>query len=1002
MLGLAYATSLWLCPAVVTADEPATAQAQSDAGVPGSGAQNVKAIVPTADVKTALWRYTTAAPGPDWTKADFDDAAWPEGLSGFGTSGTPGAAPTTVWNTSDIWLRRAITLPAGDLSNVQFRVHHDEDVEISVNGVLAAKESGYVASYEYLEVLPEARRFFTAGNRITLAVHCHQTSGGQYVDVGLARIFGVPEPYPALSGGSFSGPAVPESPDPLVAYRWPSPKATDELQSYTLKPVAVQADKPKAFSHLNSLLGNDPNVTVNGTGSIRMDFGQENAGWLELDSPDLDGDVEMSISEYNEPAKVMLGPANPVKTKAPRRYGNTYRLELNRELYEGVRFGWIHVRSFHNKPWHITGLRLVCQIKPSNYTGSFSCSDPDLTRVWYAGAYTVKLNLEKSYLGAILMDRGDRISWTGDAYVGQAAMLAALGDNTDFVKANLAGTAGDTNGIASYALYWVLSLVDYYNYTGDDAFLDQYIENASGRLDAAYEHYAHPPHLTFYGWDERLGAGFDNPNFPEPLRAYAMLSIRVWQEFAHAMEQHGRLDLRDKYRRYADEKIAELRKDPSWTAPFGVHSGADAIDAGFTTPAEQDALYEGRLSDRVRRQSYSPFNQYFIIQALAKMNRQDDALSSIKDCWGGQLRYGGTTFFEVYDPSWNKFLGANDAVPNDQCGYTSLCHPWSAGPVKWLTEETLGIKPTTPGFKTFSVRPHLGRRLTRVSGQVQTPHGMISASFDTATGKCALTAPAGTEGEFCIPKVEKSIVSVRVNGTEVWNKKRIQAVPGIGEIHDEPEFLRLTGVQPGRYDLEVVYRGTTPIAHDPAWSYPVKYVKQDSSTHGDWGGKYGHAGYVLCNYDLIDGKPADRRKLPDYVSGVEYGKNANTQWQAGTTDSRALSPDAGNGVPRNAGCVYTQDPVGGLQTMTVDVTLNKPRDTQVALYFVDWDKKGRRVAVEMFDRETLERVAPVQMVRDYAGGKYLIYRYNKPMRFRIDHVRGDNATLSGIFFDSVR
>ena len=99
----------------------------------------------------------------------------------------------------------------------------------------------------------------------------------------------------------------------------------------------------------------------------------------------------------------------------PTKYGNTYRLELNSQLYEGVRFGWIHVMSFTNQ-WHITGLRLVCQTKPANYNGSFSCSDPLLTRIWYDGAYTVKLNLEANYFGAILIDRGDRISWAGDAH----------------------------------------------------------------------------------------------------------------------------------------------------------------------------------------------------------------------------------------------------------------------------------------------------------------------------------------------------------------------------------------------------------------------------------------------------------------------------------------------------------------------------------------------------------------------------------------------------------
>jgi alpha-L-rhamnosidase len=137
------------------------------------------------------------------------------------------------------------------------------------------------------------------------------------------------------------------------------------LEIYTLKPVKVTADNPSSFSNPNSLTSDSPSVTVTGTGSIMFDFGVESAAWLEFDSPDITDSVKMSISEYNESAVVNTGAQNPVKTLAPIKYGNTYRLELNKELYEGVRFGWIHVRKF-SKSWHITGLRLECQIKPTN------------------------------------------------------------------------------------------------------------------------------------------------------------------------------------------------------------------------------------------------------------------------------------------------------------------------------------------------------------------------------------------------------------------------------------------------------------------------------------------------------------------------------------------------------------------------------------------------------------------------------------------------------------
>lgn len=44
-------------------------------------------------------------------------------------------------------------------------------------------------------------------------------------------------------------------------------------------------------------------------------------------------------------------------------------------------------------PWNISDLKIVCQSKPTNYTGAFSSSDDQLTRVWYSGAYGSRLNM---------------------------------------------------------------------------------------------------------------------------------------------------------------------------------------------------------------------------------------------------------------------------------------------------------------------------------------------------------------------------------------------------------------------------------------------------------------------------------------------------------------------------------------------------------------------------------------------------------------------------------
>jgi hypothetical protein len=145
-------------------------------------------VVPTSRQTPALWRYTFDRPPDGWTRPEFDVSAWKEGPAGFGTEGTPGAVVRTRWDTGDIWLRREFTMPAGEQSDLQFYVYHDEDVELYINGVAAGSESGFTTSYVPIEISAAGRALLKPGARITLAVHCHQTTGGQGIDVGLAKV----------------------------------------------------------------------------------------------------------------------------------------------------------------------------------------------------------------------------------------------------------------------------------------------------------------------------------------------------------------------------------------------------------------------------------------------------------------------------------------------------------------------------------------------------------------------------------------------------------------------------------------------------------------------------------------------------------------------------------------------------------------------------------------------------------------------------------------------
>ena len=153
----------------------------------GEWREQTTILVPTSQDQPQMWRFTLDAPADSWSKADFDDSSWKESPGGFGTEKTPGAVVHTKWDTHDIWIRRHVTLPATDFSNAQLLVHHDDDVEVYLNGVLALKGPGYLRGYQEFPISTDARQTLKPGDNV-MAIHCHQKSGGQFIDAGIVDV----------------------------------------------------------------------------------------------------------------------------------------------------------------------------------------------------------------------------------------------------------------------------------------------------------------------------------------------------------------------------------------------------------------------------------------------------------------------------------------------------------------------------------------------------------------------------------------------------------------------------------------------------------------------------------------------------------------------------------------------------------------------------------------------------------------------------------------------
>jgi hypothetical protein len=153
--------------------------------LPASALPRRTVLMPTAERSAVPWRCTLEKPAGDWFKPGFDDSGWKQGAAPFGTEEPPFARkPNTVWTSGDIWIRREFEMPAGRFRDLSLQLHHDEDTEVFINGVLAVNAAGYNAAYDSFDLTPESQITLKPG-RNAIAVHCHQTIGGQYLDLGL-------------------------------------------------------------------------------------------------------------------------------------------------------------------------------------------------------------------------------------------------------------------------------------------------------------------------------------------------------------------------------------------------------------------------------------------------------------------------------------------------------------------------------------------------------------------------------------------------------------------------------------------------------------------------------------------------------------------------------------------------------------------------------------------------------------------------------------------------
>ena len=379
----------------------------------------------------------------------------------------------------------------------------------------------------------------------------------------------------------------------------------------------------------------------------------------------------------------------------------------------------------------------LCSLPEEKLVGKIETDDESINKILETAVYTCTLNMQDGYfLDGI---KRDRLVWSGDMYAEIKTALCSFGNtphtkrSLDFVKA----TTPDgfwMNNIPSYDAWWVINVCEYYNYSGDSAYLTKNLNNMNAaikELDACIDE---DGTMDFGKTGRKLGLHKFFLDWPtdgtkDAVTGTALLILyaaRIFKETAKdAACDEAICSINRKLQRYISEETSKKQ-----IAAFQVLCGQPS-----------DRLK--RLLEKGGASGFSTFMSYFILKALI-VSGSDHTVDYIKEYYGGMIGRGATAFWEDFDVSWLDGSGRIDEIPAPdkkdlhadygQFCYKglrhSLCHGWSSGVLPFFIEEIVGLKILEPGFKKIAVRPKPGG-LKYISAKIPTPYGVIEIKTDT-------------------------------------------------------------------------------------------------------------------------------------------------------------------------------------------------------------------------------------------------------------------------------
>lgn len=483
--------------------------------------------------------------------------------------------------------------------------------------------------------------------------------------------------------------------------------------------------------------------------SFLLDFGKETFGFLKLKGLTGKGNVRIYYGESKEEAL------------ATETCETTDFLEINQSVQRDSVMELTKAFRYVNVQWDgsvaIDGVSMLYEFLPVTERGGFRCSDEEINKIYDVALYTLHLNTREFFIDGI---KRDRWIWSGDASQSYLMNYYSFFDSPSVARTMLALRGKDPvtshiNTIMDYTFYWFISIYDYYQFTGDKAFIQQFYPRMKSLMDYCLARRNKNGLLeglsgdwVFIDWAEGLSkkgeVSFEQLLFARSLETMALCAGIVnhsadagqYAQLAQAVKSK----LFQYYWNPEKHALVHNRVDGVSTSHVTRYANMFAVFFDYLNPTQKQEVKQHVLLNSQVPKITTPYMRFYELEALCALGEQSYVTKEMKDYWGGMLKLGATSFWEEYNP--DKKGAEHYAMYGREFG-KSLCHAWGASPLYLLGKYYLGVKPTAPAYQTYLIEPNLGG-LQWIEGKVPTPDGEVEVYCSTKEIKVTGAAGTGT------------------------------------------------------------------------------------------------------------------------------------------------------------------------------------------------------------------------------------------------------------------